>query len=316
MPRASLREVAYPHAPACGARHPLDVFKPFFSMFQEGIIGGMTEKIPCTVLVLTRNSASSLPRCLKNLAPFGEILVHDANSEDDTVAIAKSFGAKVLKQYETEEKSVRVKDFTEMRLKQRAAAAYDWVLYIDSDEYLSDALVSEIGEILKTASPQTIIKFPRVPVIDGIPRTHGHLTPDVMPRIHNKKSEATLRKGKTVHEKYEYPASYKEVVTQHPLFVPLPDVKELRSKDDRYLLLEVERLKRDGYPWSQYFRWIFLREPSIMLMLLLRILFKLPELMRKDAIPVSHHLRYVRYHYRLWRAVTGLMFEKKARKVL
>ena len=82
----------------------------------------MESNIPCSVLVLTRNSAATLERCLAPLAGFAEIVVHDANSEDNTVEIAKKFGAKVFKQYDTEEKSVRVKDFTEIRLKQRAAA--------------------------------------------------------------------------------------------------------------------------------------------------------------------------------------------------
>ncbi len=270
----------------------------------------MTEKIPCSVLILTRNSAATLERCLAPLSAFAEIVDHDANSEDDTALIAKKFGAKVFKQYDTDEKSVRVKDFTEIRLKQRAAALYDWVFYLDSDEEISPAAVTEIGEVLKTAELKTIIKIPRVPVIDGIPRTRGHLTPDVMPRIHNKMSGATLRKGKIVHEKYEYDASFKEVSLKNPLYVPLPSIGELMSKDDRYLTLEVERLKRDGYTWNQYVRWQLFREPLIMLGLMLRIIGKLPELFHKDSIPLVHHWRYVRYHWRLFRAMTGLMLQK------
>ncbi len=270
----------------------------------------MTDKIPCSVLVLTRNSASTLERCLKPLSHFAEIVVHDANSEDNTVEIAKRFGAKVFKQYDTEEKSVRVKDFTEIRLKQRAAALYDWVLYIDSDEELSPEAAAEIGEVLKTAAPKTIIKIPRVPVIDGIPRTHGHLSPDIMPRIHNKTSGATLRKGKTVHEKYEYDSSFTEISIKHPLYVPLPTVADLRSKDDRYLTLEIERLKRDGYTWSQYVRWQLFREPLIILALTVRILLQSPTMFRSDSVPFAHHWRYVRYHARLFRAMTGLMIRR------
>ena len=101
-----------------------------------------------------------------------------------------------------------------------------------------------------------IVKIPRVPVIGGVPRTKGHLSPDIMPRIHNRKSGATLQKGKTVHEKYEYDSSFKEIALKHPLYVPLPDVADLRSKDDRYLLLEVERLRNTGYTWNEYVRWL------------------------------------------------------------
>ncbi len=268
------------------------------------------EKIPCSVLVLTRNSGKTLARCLTPLRDFAEIVVHDANSEDDTVEIAKRFDAKIFKQYDTEEKSVRVKDFTEMRLKQRVAASYDWVLYIDSDEELSEGASKEIGEILRTADPKTILRIPRVPVIDGFPRLRGHIMPEVMPRVHHRRSGATFRKGKTVHEKYEYGASFKEVILKHPLYVPLPSVADLRSKDDRYLALEVERLQRDGYRWSQYVRWILFREPLIMVVLLWRIFIRLPILFRNDAIPVAHHLRHVRYHWRLFRAVTGWMVKR------
>lgn len=271
------------------------------------------EKIPCSVLVLTRNSASTLSRCLQNLGAFAEIVVHDANSEDNTVEIAKQFGAKVFKQYDTEEKSVRIKDFTEIRLKQRAAASNDWVLYLDSDEYLSDAAVDEIRGILKTAAPKTIVKIPRVPVIGGVPRTRGDIFSEVMPRIHNRASGATLQKGKTVHEKYEYDSSFTEISMKSPLYVPLPEVEDLRSKDDRYLTLEIERMRRDGYSWPLYFRWILFREPLIMIQILGKIVLATPQFGYPDSVPVAHHLRYVRYHWRLFRAVTGLMFEKMFR---
>lgn len=267
----------------------------------------MSDHIPCSVLVLTRNSAGTLERCLRNLGVFAEIVVHDANSEDDTAPTAKRFGATVHKQYETDEKSVRVKNFTEMRLKQRAAANFDWVLYLDSDEYLSDGAVREIGEILLTANPKTIVKIPRVFVIGGTARTRGDIFREVMPRIHHKGSGATLQKGKTVHEKYEYDDSFTEVSMTHPLYVPLPPVTELRSKDDRYITLEIERMRRDGYSFGLYLRWFLVREPLIMLSILGKLALSLPWKFRADSVPIGYELRYVRYHWRLWRAVTGLM---------
>lgn len=269
-----------------------------------------SEKIPCSVLILTRNSAATLEQCLQNLQPFGEILVHDANSVDDSVAIAKKYGAKVLKQYDTDEKSVRVTHFTEMRLKERAEAAYDWVLYLDSDEYLSDALVTEVGDILKTAVPKTIVKFPRVPVIEGVPRTRGIAFPEVMPRIHHRRSGATLKAGKTVHEKYQYDSSFSEISTHAPLYVPLEPVAELRSKDDRYIYLEVERMRSTGYTWRKYIRWFLFREPLVIIWYFFRVLLTMPMCFFHDSLPFSHNFRFVGYHWRLYRAVTGMMLEK------
>jgi glycosyltransferase involved in cell wall biosynthesis len=267
----------------------------------------MESKIPCSVLILTRNSGKTLEKCLRNLSRFGEILIHDANSEDDTVEIAKRYGAKVLKQYDTEEKSVRVSDFTAMRFKQRDDAAYDWVLYLDSDEELTDELVAETGEILKTATPKTIVKYRRYPVVDGRVRTIGLGNPDIVPRIHHRKGGCTFKGGKTVHEKYVYDDTFTEVVAEHGLLVPLESLTDLRRKDDRYIRLEIERIWTAGYPWKNYLRWVLLREPLIMLSLLLRIARIGPGYFKKEAIPVRYDLRYFWYHWRLFRAITGAM---------
>ncbi len=270
----------------------------------------MTQKIPCSVLILTRNSAAAIERCIKNLAPFGEILIHDANSEDNTVEIASRYGAKILPQEETTERSIRVKDFTAMRLKQRADAAFDWVLYLDSDEYMSDALVAEVGEILTKTLPKTIVKFPRLPVIDGIPRTRGNAFPEIMPRLHHRGSGATLRTGKVVHEKYVYDSSFTEIIAKNPLYVPLDSVSKLRSKDDHYLLLEVERMRREHYSFRSYLRWFFLREPLIMLKYFVKTLSVIPFGFTRESMPFSYNFRFVRYHWRMYRAVTGLMVER------
>lgn len=269
----------------------------------------MTDKIPCSVLVLTRNSEKNLARCLRNLTEFAEILVHDANSEDRTVEIAKSFGARILKQYDTDEKSVRVKDFTEMRLRQRAEAKYDWVLYVDSDEYLDDGLIPEIRAILETATLKTIVKFPRLPVIDGRVRTHGLWYPEIMPRIHNRTGGCTLKPGKVVHEKYVYDASFPIVITKHPLYFPLPDIADLRAKDDRYLTLESERIAKIGYPFSHWLRYILLKELFLIPWMAIRVLLYLPRYFSKDAVPFAHEWRYVGYHWRYSRAITGAMIE-------
>ena len=270
--------------------------------------------IPCSVLILTRNSAESIERCVQNLAPFAEILVHDANSEDDTVAIARRYGARIEKQYDTDEKSVRVKDFTEMRLKQRAAARYDWVLYLDGDEYLSDALIEEIRLILLDADPKTIVKFPRLPVIEGRIRTAGIFYPEVMPRIHHRKSGATLRKGKVVHEKYVYDDTFTEVVTRNPLLFPLPEVSDLRRKDDRYITLEVQNIEREGMRWKRYLRWFLFREPLLMLSLIGRMMLFGPRYWKASSVPIAHDWRYVTYHWRLFRAVSGAMLAHPLRQ--
>lgn len=268
----------------------------------------MQGKIPCSVLILTRNSAGTLERCLANLSPFGEVLIHDGNSTDGTQEIARKYGARILKQYETDEPNMRVKDFTEIRLKQRADAVYDWVLYLDADEELSDELVREIGEVLKDAHTKTIVKVPRFPIIDGRVRTKGVFYPEIVPRIHNRTGGCTLRRA--VHEKYVYDSSFTEVCAKSPLLFPLSDTVELRAKDLRYITLEVERVRSEGMTLKRYLRWFLIREPLIILSLLLRVLWFGPRYFHQDAVPIAHDLRYVWYHWRLLRAMTGVMVEK------
>ena len=56
----------------------------------------MTDKIPLTVLVVTKNEEANLSRCLSALERFDEIIVVDSQSADTTADIARSFGVTVM----------------------------------------------------------------------------------------------------------------------------------------------------------------------------------------------------------------------------
>lgn len=264
--------------------------------------------IPCSVLILTRNSGETLNRCLQNLGAFDEVLIHDGNSTDATLEIARRHGAMIKKQVETDEPLVRVQDFTAMRLKQRDDARNDWVLYLDSDEWISDEAIAEIRGILATAEMKTIIKIPRYAVIDGKICAYGYLSSEIVPRIHHRRSGCTLKRG--VHEKYVYGRDFREISLQHALYNITPPYEQLQSKDNRYITLEIERIWREGYSWPKYLRWVLLREPLIMFYLAVRILGALPRYWRNDAVPLKHDWRFVRYHWRLFRGITGAMLAR------
>lgn len=53
-------------------------------------------KIPVSVLIVVREEAKNLPRCLRALEPFDEIIVIDSNSGDGSEEIARSFGAEFV----------------------------------------------------------------------------------------------------------------------------------------------------------------------------------------------------------------------------
>ncbi|HQE12332.1 MAG TPA: glycosyltransferase family 2 protein, partial [Flavipsychrobacter sp.] len=91
--------------------------------------------INLSVVVITLNEEKNLARCLAAAKVIADdILVVDSGSTDATVAIAESFGARVL--VEPFKGYVTQKNFAD------AHALHDWVLSIDADEVLSPELIS------------------------------------------------------------------------------------------------------------------------------------------------------------------------------
>src|SRR3954467_4343696 len=52
--------------------------------------------LPVSVILPARNEAGNLARCLESLREVGEVYVVDSQSSDETVEIARSFGARVI----------------------------------------------------------------------------------------------------------------------------------------------------------------------------------------------------------------------------
>ena len=103
--------------------------------------------LPVSVIVPARNEAENLPRCLESLSSAGEVYVIDSDSTDDTAAIARSYGAKVVPfRYGGgwPKKRQWAMDVLPLR--------YEWVLLLDADEALPPELCDEI---------QTAITDPR-----------------------------------------------------------------------------------------------------------------------------------------------------------
>ncbi len=98
--------------------------------------------LPITLVVITYNEAANIARCLDS-APFAaEKLVIDSGSEDDTVAVALSHGAKIVHQPWL--------GFGAQRNFAATQASHDWLLCLDADEALTPELVAELVSKLPT----------------------------------------------------------------------------------------------------------------------------------------------------------------------
>lgn len=102
-----------------------------------------------TAIVLTLNEARHLGRCLESIRCVdASVLVVDSFSTDDTLMVAESFGAKVLKH-----PFVNYASQFNWALSQ-LDEAIEWVLRLDADEYLTPLLIDEIRSKLPSLGAQ------------------------------------------------------------------------------------------------------------------------------------------------------------------
>ncbi len=95
--------------------------------------------------MIVKNEALNLARCLNNvLEMVDEIVVVDTGSEDETPAIARIFGARVLRFKWCD-------DFSAARNYGLAAAASAWILVLDADELIASRDLSVLRRLVEQA---------------------------------------------------------------------------------------------------------------------------------------------------------------------
>jgi len=103
--------------------------------------------LPLSVAIITKDEAANLPRLLDSLLPLepAEIVVVDSGSEDKTVAIAKSYGARVV---ETDWPG-----HVEQKNRALDACSQPWILSLDADEPISPELTRSLQQVLSQGDP-------------------------------------------------------------------------------------------------------------------------------------------------------------------
>lgn len=94
-------------------------------------------KIAATVIILTKNEARNIASAVNSCAEFAEVLVVDSNSTDGTQQIATKLGARVL-EFQWNGVYPKKKEWA------LESCSYDWVIYLDADEFLTTQLVAEL----------------------------------------------------------------------------------------------------------------------------------------------------------------------------
>lgn len=101
-----------------------------------------------TTIILTYNEEKHIARCIKNAQQFSsEIFLVDSFSNDKTVAIAESLGAKV---FQNKWENNHAKQFNWGL--ENLPITTEWVFRLDADEYLTEDLILEINKKMPSIS--------------------------------------------------------------------------------------------------------------------------------------------------------------------
>lgn len=120
-----------------------------------------------SAVILTKNEEGNIADCLESLKWCDEIIVIDDNSEDETSELAKKMGASVYLHSLNN-------DFSQQRNFGLSKAKNDWVLFVDADERVTEALASEIkNQILKIKNNYNGFYIKRKDFIWGRELKHG-----------------------------------------------------------------------------------------------------------------------------------------------
>lgn len=266
----------------------------------------MNGKIPCSVSLLTLNSAEGLERCLNSLKEFQEIIVCDGNSTDETRTIAERFGAKVISQYDTDEPSTRcAMDKAEVRQRAMDASSLPWRFFMDSDDELSPEVSEEIRAITTDSNPTNHIwRMPTRIFIAGREIKHEATYPSYQTRLVHESVGAHFKNP--VHDRLAWDASAYSVGTMQSFYNfhwPQERVANYWGYLGAYARREVQTFEIPGF--FALLRWTYLRLRTIAGY----ILWRLPAMYLRhgfaESMPLSIELTIIRYHVALLFGVIG-----------
>ncbi len=211
----------------------------------------MANKIQCTVGILTFNSGTTIKDALLSVGNFAEIIICDGGSTDETLPLARAFGAKVIVQApEFKGEGNLISDFSGVRNQQLAVATHPWFFWLDSDELMTPGLEGEIDGIVSSAHPPAVFWVSRKYTLDGEVVSCASTYPTKQMRFFHR--DAITGFIKTIHEKIEARPGMPVLSLRHFMLVPMnPSPTFHRNKWNRYVELEVVRRGR-----ISFFGWL------------------------------------------------------------
>ncbi len=190
-----------------------------------------------SVLILAKNEEKNIGAAIESVAFADEVVVIDDFSTDDTAKLSRSLGARVVKH-------ALAGDWGAQQTFAIGEAKGDWVLFLDADERVSEALAQRVQEIVRADDRRYAYRNSRLNYFWGQPLRHGGWFPDYVVRLFP--AEGTSVKG-LVHPAICHP--YEEVRLPREAYMihyPYRDWDHYFSKLNLYTTLAAEKMHEAG----------------------------------------------------------------------
>lgn len=203
-------------------------------------------KISATII--TRDEEANLPRCLASLEGVAdEVVVVDSGSTDRTEALARAAGARVVQQ--------PFLGYGPQKNLASDRATHDWILNLDADEALSDALRASILRVKAAGPGADAYEVSRLNWYCGTFLRHSGWYPDRKIRLWRK---GAARWGDvSIHELVEVtPGARVERLAGDLLHYTIRDRAQHLRTIERFTTISAETLLREGRAGQAWRRFV------------------------------------------------------------
>jgi glycosyltransferase involved in cell wall biosynthesis len=185
-----------------------------------------------SAVVLTYNEERHLPDCLSSLTWADEVLVLDSGSQDATREIAEAAGARV-----------EIRPFENYSIQRQHAltlAKHPWLLFVDADERVSEALAAEVRTVIARPAPAPVgYWIPRSNLFFGRALKGGGWWPDHQLRL-LRVDAASYDARRQVHEVAELQGDA-EQLNEHLVHINYETLPEFLKKQEDYAHLDLRK---------------------------------------------------------------------------
>ncbi len=187
--------------------------------------------------IITYNEELNIARAIESLRCCDEIVVIDSGSNDRTIELAQNHGARVVETH--------WRGYAAQKNFASEVCENDWVLSIDADEALSEALEGEIWQLKKNGPRHDGYTMPRLAQYLGRWILHSGWYPDRKVRLFNRNKAKWV--GEYVHESVVVDGSTGHLET-NLLHYTCSSLSEHLRTMDRYTTLAAEQIVAQRKP--------------------------------------------------------------------